>query len=261
MAPPIPNADVKEEPAESDLFKEWDRIIPDDVTGYDPPPYAGPPEHPNIDIAALGSSPLKFFSQYFTDGMLLSLVVATNESGLDPPTYPDEIRAVFAVWLYVSVVQLPDFEMYWQHPSHGPFRQPFVADRFTRDRFMAVFRAFSTDATAPSPAHMKANRFACISKFVNALNDLFTDVLKPGDALCVDETMIKFRGEHPSIQLMPKKPIRVGFKCWTISTIGGYVLRSILYEGSKDKADAAVCDYSFSIRSDCCFYLFVMCRV
>ena len=76
-----------------------------------------------------------------------------------------------------------------------------------------------------------------IRVFVDELNGRFTSSLTVGWRLCVDETMIKFRGNHDAVLLMPKKPIRIGFKVWSLATPWGYTLTQHLYSGHEDGVD------------------------
>src|SRR6185295_16685170 len=104
-----------------------------------------------------------------------------------------------------------------------------VSELWARNRFMSIFRALSVDAAPPSDS---TDRFAPVRQFVDELNRRFAAALGLGRALCIDETMIAFRGKHESIQFMPKKPISIGFKCFTITNSFGYVLCQVLYEGT-----------------------------
>ena len=75
-------------------------------------------------------------------------------------------------------------------------------------------------------------RFAGLRSFVDHMNSNFARAIgDPGPELCLDERMIRARHKHPSIQLMPKKPIKLGFKSFVLACGDGYVLSSVLYPG------------------------------
>lgn len=75
-------------------------------------------------------------------------------------------------------------------------------------------------------------RFAGLRGFVDRMNSNFARAIgDPGPELCIDERMIRARHKHPAIQLMPKKPIKLGFKSFVLACGDGYVLSSVLYPG------------------------------
>ena len=51
--------------------------------------------------------------------------------------------------------------------------------------------------------------------------------------------MIAYRGNHAAVQYLPKKPIPIGFKCFTISTLQGYCFNQKLYPGKHEDKKAA----------------------
>ncbi len=115
-----------------------------------------------------------------------------------------------------------------------------IKEVFSRHRFETIYwNIVLSDPTVRLDD--SADRFAHARDFVNDLNASFSRTIHPGCHLVVDETMIKFRGEHLSIQLMPKKPIPVGFKAFTLATLRGYILNETLYEGkTTSKSDAGL---------------------
>lgn len=83
-------------------------------------------------------------------------------------------------------------------------------------------------------------RFAGLRSFVDRLNSNFARAISdPGPELCIDERMIRARHKHPAIQLMPKKPIKLGFKSFVLACGDGYVLSSVLYPGKAGAAPEA----------------------
>ena len=55
-------------------------------------------------------------------------------------------------------------------------------------------------------------RFAKVHWILDALNERFAKIITPGELICIDETMIKYRGRHPSVMLMPNKPLNAGLR-------------------------------------------------
>jgi hypothetical protein len=148
-------------------------------------------------------------------------------------------------WMHLS-----DLDSYWE----GAKPVEFVTSRFPRNRFKQLYFALCTSPTHTSAAAESKEELSAILPFVEALNQRFSKLLVPGPDLCVDETMIKFRGNHTAVQSMPKKPIRIGFKCWALATPDGYMLRLELYGGCDSEPSEVSCLFYFI---DCFFvYLF-----
>ena len=204
------------------------------------------------------NSPIHFFRLLFTPAITAQLVLATNgnawvregksyakTAGNWEHTTAEEVDALLASLIYMGFVQCDNIHSYWE----GVFEQPFISSRFSRDRFLSLFRSLSHNADPPQTPEEKGNRFYEIQSFVDALNDRFGAVLVPGARVVVDETMIKYRGEHPSIQKMRDKPIKVGYKGWSLATIDGYMIRLTLYEGKKEGVDSTVRSVLFLLCS------------
>jgi hypothetical protein len=219
---------------ESELGKWSDKF-----KTYRPPPYRGEPDKPppqhRYDDPATFTGPRSFFDLFFDDALIDTIVAGTNENigvrklnGIDPAgadVTADDIRALFGVLLRMGAMKARLLDDYWDTDiGWDPVRTVFSAKRFR-----TIFRSLSVSADAPQPN--PSDRLAAVQHFVDELNKRFAAALIPGEWVCIDETMIEFRGDHDSVQFLPKKPIPLGFKCFTISTSFGYVLCQRLYEG------------------------------
>jgi hypothetical protein len=210
------------------------------LTAYEVPPSSAP----NDDTRPAGrrygdcktfTGPLSFFELFFDTAMVDSIVQNTNAniaqrkaSGIAlkaADVTAADIRALFGTLLLMSTARMDDIDDYW----HEEYGWAPVNSRWSRDRFHAVFHSLSVNSAPPPPDN--TDRMWNVKPFVDELNKRFAAALVPGRTLCVDETMIACRADHPSIQYLPKKPTSIGFKCFTISNSFGYVLCQILYEG------------------------------
>ena len=70
---------------------------------------------------------IDFFSLFFTDVLVQTIVNATNKYGKKhyPSSWSDttlgEIRKFYAVMIYMGTHQSPKIESYWSTPVHSPF--------------------------------------------------------------------------------------------------------------------------------------------
>lgn len=79
-----------------------------------------------------------------------------------------------------------------------------------------------------------AGRFANVHWLMDHFNGRCAELMTPGQHICIDESMIKYRGKHKSVMLMPNKPIKRGFKAFVVGTGSGYILHSVLCAGKTD---------------------------
>jgi hypothetical protein len=214
-----------------------------DIVEWPVPPCPTPSESPTADYkdADLFDSAGAFFDLFFDRKVFTDIRNATNanrraralEAGREPPADLDlkTIRALFGTLLLMATQPAHRLDDYWDEK----YGWPAVSSVWTRDSFRDVYQSLRlrTDAN-PDPA-ARANCFFEVDPLVDYLNGRFAAALSPGSVLTIDETMIAFRGKHMAIQMMPKKPIRIGFKAWTIATPDGYVFRSQLYHGSDER--------------------------
>ena len=64
------------------------------------------------------------------------------------------------------------------------------------------------------------------------LTERFRNLYEPGENLCIDESIIGFRGRAPFRVFMPAKPKKFGLKVWTLADPKTkYVWNMQLYTG------------------------------
>jgi hypothetical protein len=71
-----------------------------------------------------------------------------------------------------------------------------------------------------------------VDEFLEILQNNFKKNYTLGEHVSVDESMIKFKGRCSLKQYLPKKPIKRGFKIWTLAdSTNGYVYDFRIYKG------------------------------
>ena len=78
----------------------------------------------------------------------------------------------------------------------------------------------------------KNDRAFKIRSLMDAVNKSFKEFIPPSDEYSIDESMIKYFGRHPAKQFIRSKPIRFGFKMWTLCSATGACHRLELYLGA-----------------------------
>jgi len=139
-------------------------------------------------------------------------------------TSTEEIWRFIAVHVFMGIVDLPYVHMYWE----AGWRQAYVVDTFTRDRFKQLLRYFHI--AEPTPAGV---RHTVIDK-VKPLHDLcqttFPEFFIPPREFTVDETMVRFKGRSSMKTVIKGKPTPIGYKCYTVAS-HGYLLGFQVYKG------------------------------
>jgi hypothetical protein len=216
-----------------------------DLVDYEPPNCVCTEALPtNADY----SDPTRFgrpvnFLDLFFDSHVYALLLAntnafrrssSNPNRADYEMTEADLRAMLGTLLAMGAAPMDDLNRYWRTDGNG---LEFVRSKWSRNHFKDLFGSLRVRVD-PKPTDSLATRMWDIDPFVAAMNERFAGAIVPGDTIVVDETMVRYRGQHPSVQLMPKKPIRVGFKLWTLSTSAGYVLRQTPYCGRPDSGAA-----------------------
>ncbi|KAH9627857.1 hypothetical protein HF086_001753 [Spodoptera exigua] len=119
------------------------------------------------------------------------------------------------------------YRMYWEQRVDCSF--PTVAALMSRNRFEDLLRYFHVaDNNNLDPS----DKFAKVRPLWKLLNARWVKYY-PGDKnLSIDESMIPYYGKHGTKQHIHGKPIRFGYKSWSICTRLGYLIYGELYQGA-----------------------------
>ena len=146
----------------------------------------------------------------------------------------EELKAHLGFMILMGVVQLPAIADYWK--TDEIFHYSPIASRISRNRFFELQRYLhfvdnSTLQPTTSPGYDKLGKIRPIIELVRAQ---FTNTYHLHREVSVDEAMIPFKGRSSMKQYMPKKPIKRGFKVWTLADAhNGYVSDIQVYTGRK----------------------------
>jgi hypothetical protein len=182
-----------------------------------------------------------FFRLFFDEEVLDFIVHHTNnalqKAGDDEDVDGDTVLAVLGTTLLMGRARMGVVHDYW----HNTYGYPPVKEVWARDRFLRVWRALSicTDgrveyAAASAAEQALTDRIPEIVDFAQMMNRKFAAQIKLGQDAIVDETMCPFRGNNDAVMHQPNKPVRIGFKLYTLTTRDGYVITTVPYAGALD---------------------------
>ena len=119
----------------------------------------------------------------------------------------DEIRAMFGMFVYMSVVKLPSFRDYWS--THPFLSTPIVHNVMSRNRAHKILQYLHANNNN-DPLHK-------IEPILAHLTHSFSSAFQCGKNQCIDELMIAYRGRTHFIQYMPKKSVcDMGSRCGVV---------------------------------------------
>ncbi|XP_071051462.1 piggyBac transposable element-derived protein 3-like [Onthophagus taurus] len=125
---------------------------------------------------------------------------------------------------YNSVVR---YKMYWEKSIDCNYQG--ISSLMSRNRFEELLRYFHV---ADNANLTQDDRFAKVRPLWDLLNKRWLKYY-PGDRnLSIDESMIPYYGKHGAKQHIHGKPIRFGYKTWSICTRLGYLIHGELYQGA-----------------------------
>lgn len=102
-----------------------------------------------------------------------------------------------------------------------------------RDRFLTIWRSLhcaDNNLLDPNDKYYKLRPLS------DLLRQKFLKWFIPEKDMSYDESMVKYFGRHSCKQFIRGKPIRFGYKVWSLNTKSGYLVNFSLYQG-KDKRE------------------------
>ena len=162
------------------------------------------------------ATPVDFFSLFWEPPFFQTLAEETNRYATQRqvqkpdrkwyPTTPEEIRAFIGINIIMGIDQKPAISHYW---STDPYLgNPGIQSVMPRERFEALYRYLhlSNSDEMPGRDDPAYDPLYKIRPLINLCQQNFRDRYVPGQNMCVDEGMIKYKGRLYFRQYMPKKP-------------------------------------------------------
>ena len=139
----------------------------------------------------------------------------------------DELRTFLGVSVLMGHVRKGDIQDYW---STDPLLStPIFPQTMTRNRYLQILRYLHF----VNNAELNTHPLAKIKPVIDYLNGKFTNTLSPGMNLCIDESLMLWKGRLRFKQFMPLKRPRFGIKIFELVDCGtGYLLEFVIYTGA-----------------------------
>lgn len=186
---------------------------------------------PNYEhLKTLTSS--EIFENFFDEDLITFLVTESNKYAQykncpNPEITNSEMKCALAILILSGYNILPGKHAYWN--SDGDMGNKMVIEAMRRDRFVTICRFIHC---ADNNFIDRTDKFHKIRPFADKIRKKFMEYYVPENDLNYDESMVKYFGKHSCKQFIRGKPIRFGYKIWSLNTQSGYLVNFSLYQGN-----------------------------
>lgn len=203
--------------------------------------------HDVIDSLS-GKTPYEFFRHFLNNEVLQLIVSETNKyaeqqicKGISPhphlqdweQTNVEEIEQFFGILMWMGLGTFPHINSYWS-TSKLYFNE--MRNVMSRNRFQMLLKHIHfSDNIVPDTN----DRLCKITPLLELVKQVYKSTLVPDEAVCIDETLVPFRGRVKFRQYIPNKRHKFGMKLFKICVQGGYTNDFRVYCGN-DKGEQSV---------------------
>jgi hypothetical protein len=150
-------------------------------------------------------------------------------------TSPEEMRNFLGLICYMGLIPYPTLRSYW---SQDPlYKNNIVPSIMSRNRFEIILRMWHFANNEDCPAN---DRLFKISTLVEKLIENYKKMLTPGETVCVDESLVPYRGRLSFKQYIPNKASKYGVKVFKLCCDNGYTHNLKIYAGRERDPSGAV---------------------
>ena len=222
----------------------------------------GPHHHLEEDEAEMDYFELLFRPRLFTLMVTETNRYAAQQQALagraDPnwtETNLDEMKAYVGINIWMGIHILPQTHMYWSTDDF--IGVPGIIKTMSRDRFNKItqYLHVSDNTYQRRRGERGYDPLYKVREVMEILNLTFRRHYHPHKEMSIDEAMVAFKGRSFLKQYLPNKPIKWGFKVWTLAdSHNGYVLQFQPYTGKR--ATPSVNGLGYDVVTDLsAFYL------
>jgi len=144
--------------------------------------------------------------------------------------------------LHMGLVYKPRLTMYWS--TDELFHTPVFSSVMPRDRFLILLRFLHfADNSGCDLTDPNRDRLHKIRPIIDFLKQRCREVYYPSTDLCVDESLVLFKGRLSFRQFIKTKRARFGIKLYQLCTSGGILLDFVIYHGNTARELAQLPDF------------------
>lgn len=226
-------------------WKNLDHQVPfQPIKNFTPPYPPGPKCNllPNAEVSDV-------LDVFFTEPLLKHIVQETNRyaeqngklianDNVYGPMSLEELKALIGMIVGISIKKIAQLQDIWS--TDWVLNCPNYARIMTKNRFFFLMRHlhFVNNANIVGPEDPNFDKLFKVRHLIEHFQSVFQASYQLGKNISVDETMVKFKGRHRAKQYDPSKPIKRGFKLWTLADSStGYVHTFQVYSGKSNDVE------------------------
>lgn len=157
-------------------------------------------------------------------------------------TTEDEIYVFLATTMLFTHMSKNEWKDYW---STDPLIEtPIFGKIMSQDRYSLLLRMLNfSDNNGPRVE----DKLQKIRPIIELLRNRFKSVMKPFKHLCIDESIVPWKGRLSFKQFIPSKRHRFGVKLFVLCDVEtGFILDFIIYTGSSTEINNEIADLGIS---------------
>uniref|UniRef100_A0A8C5PK49 PiggyBac transposable element-derived protein domain-containing protein n=1 Tax=Leptobrachium leishanense TaxID=445787 RepID=A0A8C5PK49_9ANUR len=201
--------------------------------------------------------PPQFLQVFMGDDLLGNIVAQSNlyahqHCAAKPDSYlarqqwtPLDVPEFLKFWaltMLMGIIKKPSIRSYW---SSSPIcSTPIYPQSMSRRRYENILRFmhFSDNSLCPPREHPQFDRLYKICPLITHFAARFPEAYTPGRNICVDESLMKYKGRLGFKQYIPSKRSRYGVKVYKLcDSKSGYTQAFRVYEGKDSSLDPPGC--------------------
>lgn len=161
------------------------------------------------------------------------------------PTNIIEIRKFLGLIVFMGLVKLPKLADYWSRDVM--IGHPFPRTVMSRNRFELLLQMLHF---SENDIDHKSDRLHRVRKLYDVMNNKFQENYLPAQEICIDESMVPFRGRIIFRQYNKQKRHKYGIKEFKLCTIPGYTYKVSVYAGKNDILNTTPTNVVLSLCED-----------
>ena len=157
--------------------------------------------------------------------------------------------AFLGLSVLMGAVYKPRIPMHWS--TNAIYQTYIFPSVMPRDRILLILRFLDfADNSAFNASNPNRDRLWKIREFTQMVHQRCKEVFTPGRDLCVDESLLRFKGRLGFKQFIKTKRVRFGIKLFELCTKTSILLDFLVYSGDMTKELITVPERDF-LMSEC----------
>lgn len=145
-----------------------------------------------------------------------------------------EMMNFFGIVMWIGLVKMPNLACYW---SENLLYANKVSDIMSRNRFEILLRMFHA---ANNETESQGGRLYKVQPLIDRILPKYQNIIIPQEDICIDETIIPWRGRLKFRQYVPNKRHRYGVKVFKLCLTSGYTWNIKVYAGKEATSGVSV---------------------